>query len=77
VINPPAANKHGYWTNDELPETAEAWLAGAVKKDGSWWPEWQASLVKGAKKRVPARDVGAGKLPALEAAPGQYVRVRH
>ena len=29
VINPPAANKYGYYTNDDLPAEAEAWLAGA------------------------------------------------
>ncbi|HRJ63444.1 MAG TPA: alpha/beta fold hydrolase, partial [Brevundimonas sp.] len=29
MINPPAANKHGYWTNDDAPADAEAWLAGA------------------------------------------------
>ena len=32
VINPPAANKHGYWTNDEQPEDADEWLASATKR---------------------------------------------
>ena len=27
VINPPAANKHGFWTNDEQPADANDWLA--------------------------------------------------
>ena len=27
VINPPAANKHGYWTNEEMPDTRRA-MAG-------------------------------------------------
>src|SRR5688572_28512715 len=30
IINPPAANKYGYWTNDALPEGADAWLADAA-----------------------------------------------
>ncbi|RZJ05786.1 MAG: alpha/beta fold hydrolase [Brevundimonas sp.] len=78
MINPPAANKHGYWVNDDLSGDADAWLAGAEQKPGSWWPEWQGWLdaAAGADK-VPARHVGSGDLPAGEAAPGAYVRVRH
>jgi polyhydroxyalkanoate synthase subunit PhaC len=77
VINPPAANKHGYWVNDALPDSEEAWLEGATRKEGSWWPEWQGWLAKGGKaKKVPAREPGAGKLAAIEPAPGSYVRMR-
>ena len=75
VINPPSANKHGYWTNAEMPEDPEAWLAAATRHEGSWWPEWQAWLSKGGK-RVPARIAGKGKLKAIEPAPGSYVRMR-
>lgn len=78
VINPPSANKHGYWVNDAMPESAEAWLAGAEKKDGSWWPEWHQWLTQGgAAEKVPARKPGDGKLEVLEPAPGSYVRDRH
>jgi polyhydroxyalkanoate synthase len=78
MINPPAANKHGYWTNDEAPADAEAWLAGAGQKPGSWWPEWQGWLdAAAADDKVKARKVGSGKLKAGAAAPGDYVRVRH
>jgi polyhydroxyalkanoate synthase len=78
VINPPSANKHGYWINDALPASAEAWLEGADKKEGSWWPHWQAWLTQGgAAEKVPAREPGAGKLKVLEPAPGSYVRDRH
>ncbi|HYG48269.1 MAG TPA: class I poly(R)-hydroxyalkanoic acid synthase [Allosphingosinicella sp.] len=77
VINPPSANKHGYWTNDAMPETAEAWLDGATRHEGSWWPHWQARLSDGGKAaRVKARVPGKGKLKALEPAPGSYVRNR-
>jgi polyhydroxyalkanoate synthase len=75
VINPPSANKHGYWTNDALPETAEQWLEGAERQEGSWWPWWQERLTKGQDK-VPARNPGDGELEALEPAPGTYVRNR-
>ncbi len=78
MINPPAANKHGYWTNDDAPPEAEAWLAGAEQKAGSWWPEWQGWLdAAAADDKVKARKVGSGKLKAGTAAPGDYVRVRH
>jgi polyhydroxyalkanoate synthase len=78
VINPPSANKHGYWVNDATPDAAEEWLEGAEKRDGSWWPHWQARLSDGGKaKKVPARAPGkGGKLKAIEPAPGSYVRNR-
>lgn len=77
MINPPAAGKHGYWVNPADAPDADAWLAGAEKKDGSWWPEWQGWLGEDADDRVPAREVGAGGLKPIEPAPGGYVRVRH
>lgn len=78
MINPPAANKHGYWINDAAPADPEIWLADAEQKPGSWWPEWQGWLdAAAADNKVKARKVGAGKLKAGVAAPGDYVRVRH
>jgi polyhydroxyalkanoate synthase len=77
VINPPSANKHGYWINADMPESADAWFEGAAKQDGSWWPHWQAWLTDGGKaEQVPARKPGSGKLKAIEPAPGSYVRMR-
>ncbi|HEX5184076.1 MAG TPA: alpha/beta fold hydrolase [Allosphingosinicella sp.] len=80
VINPPSANKHGYWTNHALPGSAEDWLAGAEKMEGSWWPSWHDWLTRGegdAAETVPARIPGDGTLGVLEPAPGSYVRDRH
>jgi polyhydroxyalkanoate synthase len=76
IVNPPAANKYNYWTDDKLADTADAWLAGAVRHDGSWWPEWNAWVSQFAGDRVPARIPGAGGLPALEDAPGSYAKLR-
>ncbi|HEX8378921.1 MAG TPA: class I poly(R)-hydroxyalkanoic acid synthase [Allosphingosinicella sp.] len=77
VINPPSANKHGYWTNDKMPGTADAWFEGATRNEGSWWPHWQSRLSDGGKAaKVNARVPGKGKLKALEPAPGSYVRNR-
>ncbi|MBB3190829.1 class I poly(R)-hydroxyalkanoic acid synthase [Halomonas cerina] len=78
IVNPPHKNKYGYWTNDALPETAEEWLEGAEKQEGSWWPHWQQWMTDNGyadpEKRVPARQPGEGELQVLEPAPGRYVK---
>ena len=76
VVNPPASGKYGYWTNDELAADPEAWLAGAVHHEGSWWHDWASWNAAHAGEMVPARQPGEGKLTVLEDAPGSYVRTR-
>lgn len=71
VINPPAANKHGFWTNENHPESAAEWLATATRNEGSWWPWWTNWLAaRGSGERVPARAIGDG----IEPAPGSYAK---
>lgn len=80
VINPPSAGKYQYWVNPDQegkPGELEAWLAGAVEHRGSWWPDWEAWLAGHSGAKVPAREPGAGGLPAIEDAPGSYVRQRY
>ena len=74
VINPPAAKKYGYWTNDDLPPDPEDWIAGAQAHQGSWWPHWDQWLKGQSGKRIKARAPGDGGLPVIEAAPGSYVK---
>ena len=76
VINPPAANKYQYWTNDRLPASIDEWRAQAVEHAGSWWPDWDAWLAARSGKQVPARKPGDGGLPVLGDAPGTYVKVK-
>ena len=76
VVNHPAANKYCYWTNSRTPKNPETWLKGATQKDGSWWPEWADWVGKKSGAKVPARIPGEGKLPAIEDAPGSYVKVK-
>src|SRR5690242_9928928 len=76
MINPPAANKYGYWTNDALPTDADDWLETATQHAGSWWPDWRAWIAPFLDKEVPARVPGKGKLKVIEAAPGSYARLR-
>jgi len=74
VVNPPAAQKYGYWTNEELPGNPQDWIAGAQAHEGSWWPHWHDWLKTRSGRRIKARQPGEGKLKVIEPAPGRYVR---
>ena len=76
VINAPVATKYQHWTNDALPDTLEAWLAGAEEHPGSWWPHWSTWLKARSGNDLAARNPSAGPLEAIEDAPGSFVRVR-
>jgi polyhydroxyalkanoate synthase subunit PhaC len=71
VINPPANNKHGFWTNDARPETPEEWLQTATRHEGSWWPWWTEWLTEHSSGAwVAARQIDDG----IEPAPGSYAK---
>ena len=75
VVNPPESGKYSHWINTGLPATPEEWLDGATEMAGSWWPDWQRWVTALDAERVPARVPGEGSLPAIEPAPGSYVKV--
>ena len=75
VVNPPSANKYGYFTG-EVAETPDAWLDAAAAHEGSWWPDWDAWVSEHDGGEAPAREPGAGAPPVIEDAPGRYVKVR-
>ena len=78
VINPPAANKYHHWTNAKKKtyNELEDWFADAKQHHGSWWGDWNKWLSKKSGDKVTARVPGDGKLKIIEAAPGNYVKVR-
>jgi len=76
VINPPVAEKYYFLTNPELPASPDKWLTEAKRTEGSWWPYWEKWVSKFADGSMPARDPAAGKLKAIEEAPGSYVKLR-
>jgi len=77
VVNPPASGKYQFWTNDSIKDiTLADWLKGAQEHKGSWWPDWREWLESIDAETVPARAVGTDAMPAIEDAPGSYVRVR-
>jgi polyhydroxyalkanoate synthase len=73
IVNPPAAKKYHFWTNDTNPAGADDWFASATKHPGSWWDDWQ--------KWIDALN-GPGRVPArtpqnpIEDAPGSYATLR-
>jgi poly[(R)-3-hydroxyalkanoate] polymerase subunit PhaC len=75
IVNPPAQNRYQYWTGGPPAGELEAWLEQAEEHPGSWWPDWQGWIESKNSKRVPAREIGGGKLAAIEDAPGSYVLV--
>jgi polyhydroxyalkanoate synthase len=82
IVNPPAANKYGFWTNDatdgKLPESPDDFLSGATHNAGSWWTHWNqwVTSLPGGSAKVPARKPEAGTLKVIEDAPGSYVKFR-
>ena len=79
VVNPPAARKYQYWTNDTPAASLDQFVAGATEHPGSWWNDWRAWIeahdgerVKASGKRAPG---GRGD-KVIEEAPGRYVAMR-
>jgi polyhydroxyalkanoate synthase len=76
VVNSPLKPKYQYWTGGEAQGDYESWLANADEHKGSWWPDWLEWIHTMSDERVPARQLGGGKLNPIEDAPGRYVKVR-
>ncbi len=76
IVNPPAANKYWYWTNEKLRDSADEWLSTADKHEGSWWNDWGNWLAGFGGDKVPARVPGEGGLKIIEDAPGTYASFR-
>lgn len=74
VVNPPAKVKYQYWTGGK-PKDYEDWMAAATEHPAHGGRTGLPGSVQ-APKRVPARIPGSGKLPALEDAPGSYVKIK-
>ncbi len=76
-INSASKNKRNYWANERLGPDPDKWFAQAQEVPGSWWVPWAKWLAPYAGKTVPARrKLGDAKHPAIEPAPGRYVKER-
>ena len=78
IVNPPSANKYGYWVNpsDRMPEAADEWCVEAEQHPGSWWTDWQEWVTAHGAESTAARDPAKGKLKPIEDAPGAFVKLR-
>ena len=76
VINPPSANKYGYWTNDTMTDRPESWLDLAEFHQGSWWTDWAKWIADFGGGQTSVRQPGSGELAPIEDAPGSYVSKR-
>ncbi len=81
VINPPEKKKRSFWQTRSgakaLPAKAGDWLQTAEEQPGSWWPTWAAWLEQHSGRLIKApTSVGSKDYPAIEPAPGRYVKRR-
>ena len=76
IVNPAAKKRRHFWINEshEGHVGADAWLDGATQQPGSWWPHWAAWLSRRSGQRVSVANLGSAQYPAIEAAPGRYVK---
>jgi len=74
IVNPPSKNRRHFWLNASVDTDPDAWLADATQHAGSWWTHWAAWLSGRSGEQMPAADPGNPQYPALEAAPGRYVK---
>lgn len=74
TINPASKNKRSHWIGGKEP-TAQEWRAHATERPGSWWKHYIEWLIErsGAKVAPPAK-AGNKRHPAIEPAPGRYVK---
>ena len=73
IVNPPAAKKYCYWTNESNPDTPEQWFETAAQHPGSWWEDWQAWMdARNSGEKVAARS----PQDPLEDAPGSFAMLR-
>jgi polyhydroxyalkanoate synthase len=76
VVNPPGP-KPKYWTNDAHPDDPNTWKDDATLVDDTWWQDWSLWIASHGGDEIAATErLGSDAHPALEAAPGSYVRVR-
>ena len=73
IINPPVANKYGYYTGPAVNVSSREWYDNAELHPGSWWTDWQAWLEQYTGEKIPARQPGANAQAIIEDAPGSYV----
>jgi polyhydroxyalkanoate synthase len=73
IVSPPGP-KVRLWTNEELPRDAVTWQAGATEHRDTWWNDWSRWLAERAGELREPPPLGNERHPAIDDAPGIYVR---
>jgi polyhydroxyalkanoate synthase len=73
LVNPPGNPRAHYWVGGPPDPDPDRWLAGATRVPGSWWEAWSDWIRPRSGDSRPAPPEHG---PALEPAPGGYVRDR-
>ena len=76
VINPASKGKRSHWVSaNGYPPEPDQWFEGAKEQPGSWWRVWSEWLAahKGGERKA-RKALGNKRHPAIEPAPGRYVR---
>jgi len=74
ILRPPRLGRTEHHVSTDLPRDPDAWLAGAERLEGSWWPHWAGWLaVHSGAKIKPRPEPGSAAYPPLCRAPGEYV----
>ena len=76
IVNPASGGKYGHWTNKASPNNLDKWFENAEFHQSSWWNDWAAWLKRRSGSNIVARQPGTKKYPAIEAAPGSYVKTK-
>lgn len=75
IVNHPAKGKYGYWTNDNLDDSADEWFGNAKHNEGSWWTHWHQWLMGfNPDEQVEPFPIGNDDFPVIDQAPGKYVK---
>jgi polyhydroxyalkanoate synthase subunit PhaC len=74
LLNPPGNPKASFLTGPLDPSSPDAFVAGATKNEGSWWPHWRDWLHERSEEEVAAPTIlGNARHPVGVPAPGTYV----
>ena len=74
VINHPSKGKYYYCENDDLELSADKWMAGSSRKNGSWWESWHRWQSKYCGKLTDPYIPDSKK--SISPAPGSYVKIK-
>ncbi|MBR0752366.1 polyhydroxyalkanoic acid synthase [Bradyrhizobium jicamae] len=78
IVAPPSKEGLSYQVLQKAADAPylgpDEWLKRAVRREGSWWPEWAHFLVAHSSEAIPApQSIRAVQGAVLEDAPGRYV----